>query len=145
MSEELLYIANSKQVIMTNDKRKKYKHCLPISRFNFFWKISKQQDQQYHMQYQYCSCVLIMGFSYSSAYCCITLQQQVPRKTRNKLGVHVLRCVLHIFFFFQSLLVSHSYKPHGSGLGTRGILFCFFFPIILPCLTLTYLLAQGLA
>ena len=36
MSEELLYIANSKQIIMTNDKRKKYKHCLPISRIHFF-------------------------------------------------------------------------------------------------------------
>ena len=32
------------------------------------------------------------------------------------------------FFFFQSLLVSHSYKPHGSGLGTRGFFFYFFLP-----------------
>ena len=31
----------------------------------------------------------------------------------------------HTCDFFQSLLVSHSYKPHGSGLGTRGFFFFF--------------------
>ena len=33
----------------------------------------------------------------------------------------------HTCDFFQSLLVSHSYKPHGSGLGTRVFFFFFFF------------------
>ena len=33
----------------------------------------------------------------------------------------------HTCDFFQSLLVSHSYKPHGSGLSTRGFLLFFLF------------------